>query len=77
MVAKEKENSIDPLEENQDQGVTVKLGKTHFDWLQKASKKRFGLPNQAGLVRLLIHEKWEAEKHAAAGAPPAPAQPSS
>jgi hypothetical protein len=62
---KEQKKEISPLEEEQNLGVTVKLGKTHYEALQRWSKDRFGLPNQAGLVRLLIHEKWEAERAAA------------
>lgn len=58
-------NTKDPLEEKQDLGVTVKLGKTHFEALRRWSKERFGLPNQAALVRLLIHERWQAEQKAA------------
>jgi len=64
---KEAQKEVSPLDEKQDKGVTVKLGRTHYDALERWSKERFGLPNQAGLVRLLIHEKWEAEKAAANG----------
>ena len=57
-----KDGNKDPLEEKQDQGVTVKLGRTHYEALKRWSKERFGLPNQAALVRLLIHERWLAEQ---------------
>jgi hypothetical protein len=50
-----------PMEEEQESSVTVKLGKTHFDWLREFSKERFGLPNQAGMLRLILHEKYLAE----------------
>lgn len=56
-----------PLEEPQEQTVSVKLGKTHYDALVRWSKERFGLSNQAGMVRLLIHDCYEAEKKAAEG----------
>ena len=53
---------VDPMEEKQDLGVTVKLGKTHYEALMRWSKERFGLPNHAGLVRLLIHDRWLQEQ---------------
>lgn len=62
---------VEPMEEKQEFSVNVKLGKTHYEWLIQASKERFGLANQAGLLRLLVHEKWQAAEIAAAGAPPA------
>jgi len=55
----------DPMEEAQENGVSVKLGKTHFEALKRWSKERFGLSNQAAMVRLLIHEKWKAEQQKA------------
>jgi hypothetical protein len=61
--AKEKQ----PLEEPQEQTVSVKLGKTHYDALVRWSKERFGLANQAGMVRLLIHDRYEAERKNAEG----------
>lgn len=53
---------IDPMEEIQDQGVTVKVGKTHYEALRRWSKERFGISNHAAFVRLLIHERWKAEQ---------------
>jgi hypothetical protein len=58
----ESKKPVDPMEEEQVHSVTIKLGKTHFDWLREFSKKRFGLANQAGMGRLILHEKWLAEE---------------
>lgn len=63
MATQKEPKQIEPLEEPQEQTVSVKLGKTHFEALLKWSKDRFGLANQAGMVRLLVHEKWQTENN--------------
>lgn len=55
-----------PMEEPQIHTVSLKLGKTHYAALEKWSKERFGLPNFAGMVRLILHEKWASEEKAPA-----------
>jgi EAL domain-containing protein (putative c-di-GMP-specific phosphodiesterase class I) len=54
--------NADPMEEKQDLGVTVKLGQIHYEALVRWSKERFGLPNQAGFLRLMIQERWLQEQ---------------
>lgn len=61
-MANEKKSQQDPMEEKQDQGVTVKLGQIHYEALVRWSKERFGLPNQAGFLRLMIQERWLQEQ---------------
>lgn len=65
-MANEKKNNhtknTDPMEEKQEQGVTVKLGQIHYEALVRWSKERFGLANQAGFMRLMIHERWLQEQ---------------
>jgi hypothetical protein len=66
----ERPRITDPMEEEQQQGVTVKLGQLHYEALVRWSKERFGLANCAGFMRLMIHERWQQEqkeKNAAAG----------
>jgi hypothetical protein len=46
-----------PFEETQENSVTVKLGKTHYEALERWSRERFGIPNCAGMVRLILHER--------------------
>lgn len=60
--------AIDPMEEKQDQGVTVKLGQIHYEALMRWSKERFGLANQAGFLRLMIQERWLQEQKEKAAA---------
>jgi hypothetical protein len=52
---------LTPLEEPQDKSVSLKLGATHYQWLQGWSRKRLGVINISGILRLVIQEKWESE----------------
>ena len=54
--------ALDPMEELQVLSVTVKLGQTHFEALKRWSKERFGLPNQAGFLRLMVNERLQSEQ---------------
>lgn len=59
------------LNEEPEKSVSLKLGKTHYDWLREFSKKRFGLANQAGMLRLILHEKYVEEETREEAAPAA------
>jgi hypothetical protein len=72
--AQEERNYKDapPLNEDQNLGVGVKLGKILYDTLGEWSRERFGRTNHGGMLRLLVHEEWLRRQKPAAPAPEAP-----
>jgi len=63
---KKSEEKISALHEPPTKSLSVKVGETLYDWLKEESKERFGLANQAGLLRLILYEKYLAETQAEA-----------